>query len=126
MGTLQKLVEVLEQRGALAQRLQESEVQAGLRQLESVLKLGLDVEGGGVYQWSKQQLEFGLAILDAVLCASCDLIAGGWEFGLRPSGCWCIGRGVNRGWRVLGSVGKQEFLGGGRFSCALCWSVGNS
>ncbi len=48
----------------------------GLHQLEAMLKLGVDGDGGGVYQWSKQQLDFGLALVDAVLCASCDLISG--------------------------------------------------
>jgi hypothetical protein len=76
MGTLQKLVETLEQRGSLPQRLLDKEVQVGLHQLEAMLKLGVDGDGGGVYQWSKQQLDFGLALVDAVLCASCDLISG--------------------------------------------------
>jgi hypothetical protein len=76
MGTLQKLVETLQQRGSLPQRLLDKEVQVGLHQLEAMLKLGVDGDGGGVYQWSKQQLDFGLALVDAVLCASCDLISG--------------------------------------------------
>jgi hypothetical protein len=79
MGTLQKLVETLQQRGSLPQRLLDKEVQVGLHQLEAMLKLGVDGDGGGVYQWSKQQLDFGLALVDAVLCASCDLISDGGE-----------------------------------------------
>lgn len=81
MGTLGKLAEVLQQLppgggAGLQERLKEGEVQEGLRQLEAVLRLGLDGDGGGVWQWSKQQVEFGLAIVEAVLSASCDLIAG--------------------------------------------------
>jgi hypothetical protein len=93
MGTLQKLVETLEQRGSLPQRLLDKEVQVGLHQLEAMLKLGVDGDGGGVYQWSKQQLDFGLALVDAVLCASCDLISGLFVC-LFVSRCVVLGFGI--------------------------------
>lgn len=80
MGTLEKLVEVLQQQqlpeGSLLQvRLQEAEVQEGLVKLLALVRLGLDVEASKK-QWSKQQVDCGLAIVEALLCTSCDWIAG--------------------------------------------------
>jgi hypothetical protein len=77
------LVEVLQlpsEAGSLQERLKDEEVQEGLGTLQALLRLGLDVDvqGGGVWQWSKQQVDCGLAIVESVLCASCDWTAGRW------------------------------------------------
>lgn len=80
MDALQKLAELLEQRGALPSRLSEPAVQCGLRQLAVLLHAGLhdseDGQDGGLVRWSKQQWEYVLAVLEALVPASCDLILG--------------------------------------------------
>ena len=70
----------LPEAGSLQERLKDEEVQEGLGKVQALLRLGLDVDvqGGGVWHWSKQQVDCGLAIVEAVLCASCDWIAGRW------------------------------------------------
>ncbi|KAL2641590.1 hypothetical protein R1flu_009177 [Riccia fluitans] len=79
MEALQKVVEVLEKPGTLPQRLAESEVQDGLRQLERILVTAVD--GGSAFLdiWTKQQQEFVLVVVDAILCASSHLVADGGE-----------------------------------------------
>lgn len=107
MGTLEKLVEVLLQQqllpeGSLLQaRLPDAEVQEGLVKLQALVKLGLDVEASNK-QWSKQQVDCGLAIVEAVLCASHDWIAG------RISILMCI-------------VGIGHRLGIGRLGIGIEW-----
>lgn len=76
MEAHRKVVEVLEKQGGLPQRLQESEVQEGLRQLEAILVVAVEGEPRAVLKWSKQQLDFVIAVVDAVLCASGHLVAG--------------------------------------------------
>ncbi|KAG6555165.1 hypothetical protein Mapa_003204 [Marchantia paleacea] len=79
MEALQKVVEVLEKPGTLPQRLAESEVQDGLRQLERILVAAVDGESPGVQGWTKQQQEFVLAVVEAILCASSHLVADGGD-----------------------------------------------
>jgi hypothetical protein len=82
MEALRKMVEVLEKPGAFPQRLQEPEVQGGLRQLEGILVAAVDGEPLSVLDWSKQQRDFVVALVDAFLCASCNLVAGRFSFAL--------------------------------------------
>lgn len=81
MGTLRKLVEVLQlPGGSFQERVKDAEVQAGLAELQALLMRGVDVDvqGAGLWQWNKQQVDFALAIVEAVLCTSWDWIAGWW------------------------------------------------
>ncbi|XP_024381357.1 auxin transport protein BIG isoform X3 [Physcomitrium patens] len=80
MGTLRKLVEVLQlPGGSFQERVKDAEVQAGLAELQALLMRGVDVDvqGAGLWQWNKQQVDFALAIVEAVLCTSWDWIADG-------------------------------------------------
>ncbi|KAL3677862.1 hypothetical protein R1sor_020818 [Riccia sorocarpa] len=79
MEALQKVVEVLEKPGTLPQRLAEGEVQDGLRQLGRILVTAVDGGSAFLEGWTKHQQEFVLAVLEAILCASCHLVADGGD-----------------------------------------------